>query len=83
MATHRSITLGEMLGLVRELKKITLREAERLTGISNPMISNYETGRSEPSFRNAVALCDAHNLKLERLANTVRPLERVAKGGKV
>ena len=70
--TQTTTTLGELLGLARELRKITLREAERITGISNPMISQYECGRSEPSFRNAVALCDAYNLKLERLANTVR-----------
>lgn len=64
--------LGELLALVRELKGVTLREAEKFTGISNSMISQYETGRSEPSFRHAVALCDWYGLDVERLAKIVR-----------
>lgn len=66
------MTIGELLRLARELKNLTLREVESKTGMSNAMISQYENGRSQPSFRNAAILCDVYNLDLKRLAAIVR-----------
>lgn len=66
------MTIGELLALCRELKGLTLREVEKITGISNAMISQYETKGIEPGFRNAVLLCDCYGIKLDRMANIIR-----------
>ncbi len=65
--------LGELLAIARECKGWTLRDLERATGISNPMLSQIETGHVKAtSFLNVVRICDALGIKLERAAETVR-----------
>lgn len=63
---------GELLALCRELKGLTIRQVESKTGLSNAIISQYETRGTEPGLRNAVILCDFYGITLERLADTVR-----------
>jgi transcriptional regulator with XRE-family HTH domain len=61
--------LGELLGVARECKGLTLRQLETATGISNALLSQIETGKvREPSWRNVVKIAKALGLKLERLA---------------
>ena len=69
--------MGELLALCRELKNKSLRDIETETGISNAILSQYETGKIKNiSLKNAVILCDYYGLSLERLANTVRKATR-------
>lgn len=70
------VELGELLGLCRELKGLSQRDVEKHTKISNAFISQIETGKAEPSFRNAVLLCDCYGITLERLADTIRELKK-------
>lgn len=61
--------LGELLGVARECKGLTLRQLEKQTGISNALLSQIETGHvREPSWRNVVKIAKALSLKLDRLA---------------
>lgn len=64
--------LNELLSICREMKGVTLREVEAATGLSNAFISQLETGKSEPSFRNVVTLCAFYGITLERLAKTLK-----------
>lgn len=63
---------GEFLSLCRELKGLTLREVEKLTGLSNATISQAENGHHGLTFKNAVKLCDVYGISLDRLAKNVR-----------
>jgi transcriptional regulator with XRE-family HTH domain len=63
---------GEMLALCREMKKLTIRDVEKLTGISNATVSQLENGRHGLTFVNAIKLCDLYGISLNRLASTVR-----------
>lgn len=65
---------GDLLAVCREMKGLTLREVEQLTGISNARISQIETGAKGEgfTFHNAVKLCDLYGISLDRLAKTVR-----------
>jgi transcriptional regulator with XRE-family HTH domain len=66
------MTLGELLGMAREMKDITLRELERQTGISNAVINQMETGHiKNPSFANVVKVSRALGVRLDRLAGTI------------
>lgn len=61
--------LHEMLAVAREVKGMTLRELETATGISNPALSQIETGHTqEPSWRNVMRIARALGLSLDRLA---------------
>lgn len=63
---------GEFLALCREIKGLSLRDVERLTGLSNASISQTENGHHGLTFKNAVKLCDVYGISLDRLAKTVR-----------
>jgi transcriptional regulator with XRE-family HTH domain len=64
-----TVPLAHMLAVARECKKMTLRDLEKATGISNALLSQIETGHvKEPSWRNVVKIAKALDLKLERLA---------------
>ena len=51
----------------RRIRAVTLRELEKMTGISNPMLSQYETQHSEPSFRNASIVAQALGFSLDSI----------------
>lgn len=49
----------------RGYRKLTLREVEQKTGISNGYLSQLEDGKtSNPSFDKVVKLCKAYNVRL-------------------
>lgn len=65
-------TLGEVIGIAREVRGWTLRDLERVTGISNPLLSQIETGKvKNPGFGTVVKIARALNVSIDRLALTV------------
>lgn len=72
--TGDAMKMGELLALARDLKGMTLRDLERVSGVSNALISQIETGKvKEPGFSTVVRIADALGLSLERVAATARP----------
>lgn len=66
---------GELIGIARECKGWTLRDLEKVSGVSNALISQIETGKNkDTSFTTAVRLADALGISIERAAETVRPI---------
>ncbi len=64
--------LHEVLSLARECKGVSLRELSATTGISNPLLSQMETGKvRKPSFSNVVKLSRALGVSLNKLAETI------------
>lgn len=62
-------SLGELIGIAREVKGWTLRDLERASGVSNPLISQIETGKvRDPGFSTVVRLVDALGITLNRAA---------------
>jgi len=63
--------LGELINLSRELKRMSLRDLEKQSGVSNALISQIETGHvKDPGFRTLCKIADALGLSLKRLAAT-------------
>lgn len=60
-------TLGDVIRAQRQLHRISLRELARMTGISNPYLSQIERGLREPSDTVVDAIADALDLSTERL----------------
>ena len=60
-------TLGDVIRQQRELHELSLRELARLTGISNPYLSQIEHGLREPSTTVVNAIADALDMTTERL----------------
>lgn len=67
------MTLGELIGVARECKGWTLRELEKVSGVSNALISQIETGKvKDPGFTTVVRLVDALGVTLDRAAQNER-----------
>jgi transcriptional regulator with XRE-family HTH domain len=64
--------VGEFFALCREIKGLSLREVEVMTGISNATISQIETGKHGVTLVNAVKLCDAYGVSDTLTAAVVR-----------
>lgn len=65
--------LGELIGIARELKGYSLRELEQKSGVSNPLISQIETGKViDPGFSTVVRIVDALGFDINRAAAIVR-----------
>ncbi len=65
------MTLGKLISLTRQAKGFSLRKLEQLSGVSNPMISQIETGWiDDMSFRNAAKLAKALGLSLNDFVKT-------------
>ncbi len=61
--------LGDLISLARELKGWTLRDLEKASGVSNPLISQIETGKTkDPGFTTMIRLADALGFSLDRAA---------------
>ena len=60
-------TLGDVIRSQRHLHQMSLRELARVTGISNPYLSQIERGLREPSDTVVDAIADALDLTTERL----------------
>jgi len=65
--------LGRALRDGREKKGLSLRDVELATGISNPAISQIETGKIKaPAFHTVVSLCDVYGIKITSLIEQPR-----------
>lgn len=63
------MTLNELLAEARERKGLTLRDLEDMTGLSNALLSQIETGTIlEPSFTSVVKISKALGLSLNKVA---------------
>ena len=73
-------TLGDVIRAQRHLHQMSLRELARMTGISNPYLSQIERGLREPSDTVVDAIADALDLTTERLydAAGIRVQDEVA-----
>jgi transcriptional regulator with XRE-family HTH domain len=60
-------TLGDVIRAQRQLHRMSLRELARMTGISNPYLSQIERGLREPSDTVVDAIAEALDLTTERL----------------
>lgn len=68
----KNINLGGYLKLARRINKMTLRDAESKTGISNAAISQIETGKiNMPSFENVLKLCRCYGLDISEAADFI------------
>jgi transcriptional regulator with XRE-family HTH domain len=66
--------LGELIAIARECKGWTLRDLERECGVSNPLLSQIETGKvKDPGFSTVVRIADALGLSAERVWATAQP----------
>lgn len=65
--------IGELIGIARELKGWTLRDLEKASGVSNPLISQIENLKvRDPGFATVVRLVDALGLSIDRAADCAR-----------
>jgi len=73
-------TLGDVIRSQRHLHRMSLRELARMTGISNPYLSQIERGLREPSDTVVDAIAGALDLTTERLydAAGIRVQDEVA-----
>jgi transcriptional regulator with XRE-family HTH domain len=58
--------IGEKLRLARKVLRLSLRDVERETGVSNSYLSQLETGKiKDPSFRVMMTLIKFYNLSVD------------------
>lgn len=70
MVRMRMQKLNKAIAGARVRAGLSLREVEKMTGISNSLISQIETGHVvEPSFRNVVKLSVVLDINLDYLAD--------------
>lgn len=53
---------------IRESTGMNQVEASRVSGIKQPTLSSYETGRAEPPLANAYKLAKAYGMSIDELA---------------
>ena len=67
--------LGELIGIARECKGLTLRDLEKQSGVSNALISQIETGKiKDPGFSTVIAIAEALGLGWDRVVKCGRKL---------
>lgn len=63
--------IGRILRESRESKGLSLRQVASLTGVSNPAISQIETGQiKSPAFHTVVSLCDVYGIEVTALTHS-------------
>lgn len=61
--------LGETLRAARQRKKYTLRALEKISGVSNALISQIETGHvKDPGFKTVCKIAAALRINIKALA---------------
>ena len=58
-------SFGKSLKKIRDYTKFTLKDIEKLTGISNSLISRYENQKVEPSITQAILIANVFLLEVE------------------
>lgn len=63
------MTLGEVIAKARAERYLSLRDLAAATGISNPALSQIETGRiADPGFTKVCKIASVLGIKLDDLA---------------
>ena len=57
----------EILKSFRKLRGWSLRELARLSGLSNPILSQYENGYAEPKMSSLIKLADTFGVTIDEL----------------
>lgn len=70
--------LGWKLGLARRMKRIDQTQGACAAGVHTQTLSNWERGKSTPSFLQVVALASYYGVSLGWLAD---PRESLGEGG--
>ena len=66
----------KLLKVCREISKLTLRQVEEKTGVSNSYLSQIETGKiKNPNFFVVIKLLDGYNLTLNTFMDNIRDFE--------
>lgn len=64
-----TLRLGEIFALIRESKGLTIRKLESMSGVSNALISQIETGKiADPGFSTVIRISRALGISLDRCA---------------
>ncbi len=75
----RAATLGEELRQVRALHRLTLRQVEEVTGISNAYLSQLETGKiAQPSPNYLYKLAEVYRLPYDLLMEKAGYIARLS-----
>lgn len=61
------VNLSNNVKKIRKLKKLTLKETAKKTGVSHQMISQIETGKKRPSLETLIKIADAFDCSLDDL----------------
>ena len=61
------MNLSNNVKKIRKLKKLTLKETAKKTGVSHQMISQIETGKKHPSLETLIKIADAFDCSLDDL----------------
>ena len=64
---ERRKLFGERIKMIRKLRGFTRSDIAKQLGVSRPLIAAYETGTSEPSLKNLIALVQALNINTDWL----------------
>ena len=67
------LNFGERLQMLRENRGLDVREACKLSGVSNNMMRYYESGKSEPTVHVIIALCKAFDVSADVLLGLDEP----------
>jgi transcriptional regulator with XRE-family HTH domain len=71
--TQNNMRLGELIAVARECKGWSLRDLEKVSGVSNALISQIETGKvKDPGFSTVIMLVDALGVSIDRAASGIR-----------
>jgi len=77
-------SLGSYLKRLRHNKKLTLRETERLSGISNSYISQLESNKRTPTIKTLIILAATYDVPskqvVEQARQFIKKMKREAQG---
>jgi len=83
-AEAQSVRLGDHLGAqihrIRQARRFTLRAVAERTGVSVPMLSMIERGRSNPSIGTLHAIADAMNISMSDLFHAAERADTASPG---
>jgi transcriptional regulator with XRE-family HTH domain len=65
------LNIGEIIRTTRKEKKLTLRELEKISGVSYSLIAKVERGENKPTKETFLKLANALNLDTEDLLNKI------------
>lgn len=66
--------IGTKLKIARKNNNMTLKDVEKITGISNGNLSNYENNRNIPGGTAIITLCKLYNISADWLLLDKDPL---------